>query len=72
MWPTDMVYYTYYSLTKSLFCLQLYQEGLVQSTKDGSTRDELNRRACDAERLRDEALIKLDAIQNDMRRADIA
>ncbi len=44
----------------------------MQTNKEGSTREDLSRRACDAERARDDALLKLDAAHNEQRRQDIA
>ena len=51
--------------------VQIYQEGMAQGTKDSKTCDELNRRACTAERLRDEAKMKLDAAENEMKRLEM-
>ena len=52
----------------ALFCFQLYQEGLVQGSKDMSSREDLVRRACNAERSRDEATAKLDSMRSEMER----
>ena len=50
---------------------KIYQEGLVQGTRDSGTYEELNRRACQAERQRDEVLIKLESINSNMKRTDM-
>ena len=50
-----------------LFC-QIYREGMSEGHKEKSTLDELSRRACEAERTRDEAIVKMDAMQNEMKR----
>ena len=50
---------------------RLYQEGLQSGAKDSSAYDDLNRRACNAERTRDEALVKLDTMANEMRRTEM-
>ncbi|KAI0216077.1 Sodium channel and clathrin linker 1 [Lamellibrachia satsuma] len=47
---------------------KLYQEGLVQGSKDMSSREDLVRRACNAERSRDEAIAKLDSMRSEMER----
>lgn len=44
---------------------------MIQGHKDKTSYDDLNRRACDAERTRDEALVKMDAVQNEMKRMDM-
>ncbi|KAK2178692.1 hypothetical protein NP493_533g00031 [Ridgeia piscesae] len=47
---------------------KLYQEGLVQGNLDMSSKEDLVRRACNAERSRDEAITKLDSMRNEMDR----
>ena len=44
---------------------------MVQGTKDSNTYNELNRRACDAERLRDEANIKMEQMEAQLRRSEM-
>ena len=52
-----------------LLCFeQVHQEGLLASTKDELNVDELTRRACDAERRRDEAILKLDSFEQQYKR----
>ena len=58
-------------MTLCLFPCQIYQEGLTQGSKESGTIDDLNRRACHAERLRDEAMVKIDSINAQLRRLDI-
>lgn len=50
---------------------QLYKEGLQSGAKDSSAFEDLNRRACNAERTRDEALVKLDAMSAEHRRLEM-
>lgn len=50
---------------------QIYQEGMAQGSKDTNAYDKLNRRACNAERLRDEAKVKLDQAEQEMRRMEM-
>ena len=46
--------------------VMLYQEEIVQVIKNMSSRDNLVKRACNAERSRDEAITKLDSIRNEL------
>ena len=48
--------------------VKLYQEGIVQFIKNTSSRDNLVKRAFNAERSRDEAFTKLDTIRNELDR----
>lgn len=50
---------------------KLHQEGRIQGSKDSGTLQELNRRACEAERLKDEASIKAESCQNQLKRNEI-
>ena len=62
----------YYQLNNMCFHLsKIYQEGLNKGSKDNQAYDELNRRACDAERLRDEANVKVDSLQSALKRAEM-
>lgn len=49
----------------------LYKEGIVQGTKESNSYNELNSRACEAERLRDEATIKMEQMEAQMRRLEM-
>ena len=51
--------------------LQIYQEGMVQGSKESGSLDDLNRRACNAERIRDETLLKLETTESNMRRLEM-
>ena len=46
----------------------MYQEGMQVTQKECGNLDELTRRACDAERRRDDALIRLDAAEQQYKR----
>ncbi|CAD5112136.1 DgyrCDS1375 [Dimorphilus gyrociliatus] len=50
---------------------KLYQEGRIQGSKDTGALQELNRRACEAERLRDEATIKAESFKNQLKRNEV-
>lgn len=42
---------------------------MVSGTKESNAFNELNRRACDAERTRDEAVIKLHSLEHQLSRS---
>ncbi len=44
---------------------------MVQGSKEAVAYEDLNRRACNAERSRDEALVKLDSTLNELRRTQM-
>ena len=48
--------------------VMLYQEGIVLVSKDMSSKDDLVKRACYAERSRDEAIAKHNSIRNEIDR----
>ncbi|XP_013411252.1 sodium channel and clathrin linker 1 isoform X2 [Lingula anatina] len=50
---------------------KLYQEGLVMGSKEQANYEELNKRACQAETLRDEAVIKLESLQGNVKRMEM-
>ena len=50
---------------------KLTKEGLAQGSKERISIDELTRRACDAETKRDEALLKLDSMEQQNKRLDM-
>ncbi|CAH1776933.1 unnamed protein product [Owenia fusiformis] len=49
---------------------KIYQEGLVQGSKEYGTQDDLTRRMCNAERLKEEAMLKLESLQNTLNRKE--
>ena len=44
---------------------------MTEGHKEKTTLDELSRRACDAERQRDEALVKMDAMQSELKKMEM-
>eukprot|EP00918_Siedleckia_nematoides_P085085 GHVU01187088.1.p1 GENE.GHVU01187088.1~~GHVU01187088.1.p1 ORF type:complete len:340 (-),score=65.94 GHVU01187088.1:297-1316(-) len=50
---------------------KIYQDGLVRGSAEGKTVEELNSRACEAERLKDEAMVKLSTAEAELRRAQM-
>ncbi|XP_064636176.1 sodium channel and clathrin linker 1-like isoform X2 [Lineus longissimus] len=49
---------------------KLYQEGVTQGHKENSTHSELNRRACQAEKEKQDALISLESTTNQLKRLE--
>ena len=60
------VYYSYI-----LFCIQVYQEGIHKAYEDGGRYDQLSKRACDAERERDELKVKLVSLDAELKRTEM-
>ena len=51
--------------------LQVYQEGIHKAYEDGGRYDQLSKRACDAERERDELKVKLVSLDAELKRTEM-
>lgn len=50
---------------------RIYQEGVLQGSKENNEYNQLTLRACNAERARDEAVMKVDSLTNQLRRLEM-
>ena len=57
-------------IIRIVFSFQLYQEGPAEIARAGMTFDELQKRAGQAERTRDEALRKVDGLNSTLKKLE--
>ncbi len=50
---------------------RIYQEGMIQGSKESNDYNQLTLRACNAERARDETVMKVDSLTNQLRRLEM-
>lgn len=50
---------------------RIYQEGILQGSKENNEYNQLTLRACNAERARDDAVMKVDSLTNQLRRLEM-
>lgn len=55
----------------TLSVVQVIKEGYAQAVKDKGAYEDINRRAIQAERMRDELLVKVDNLTSSLRREEM-
>lgn len=53
------------------YVVQVIKEGYAQAVKDKGAYEDINRRAIQAERMRDELLVKVDNLTSSLRREEM-